>query len=62
MDSGKRVHGGKERFAFENDFQLKHLRRVLNENWRRLPEQVATAKKIEIEVQWAREGRRPSAC
>ena len=42
-----------ERFAFENDFQLKHLRRVLNENWRRLPESVATANKIEIEVKWS---------
>src|SRR3982751_3432557 len=28
---GKTLHGGKERFAFENDFQLKHVRRVLNE-------------------------------
>jgi hypothetical protein len=49
---GKHVRGGQERFAFENDFQLKHLRRVLNENWRRLPESVATAETIEIEVQW----------
>lgn len=50
---GKRMRGGKERFAFENDFLLKHLRRVLNENWRRLPESVATAPKIEIEVKWS---------
>src|SRR5689334_22135513 len=49
---GKRVRGGKERFAFENDFLLKHLRRVLNENWRRLPETVDTASKIELEVRW----------
>jgi len=49
----KRVRGGKERFAFENDFQLKHVRRVLNENWRRLPETVDSAPKIEIEVKWA---------
>jgi hypothetical protein len=53
MVGGKKVHGGKERFAFENDFLLKHLRRVLNENWRRLPESVATAGKIEIEVKWS---------
>jgi hypothetical protein len=53
MNEGKKVHGGKERFAFENDFQLKHLRRILNENWRRLPDQVGTADKIEIEVKWA---------
>src|SRR5262245_66679283 len=44
-DHGKRVRGGKERFAFENDFELQHLRRILDENWRRLPESVATAKK-----------------
>jgi len=50
---GKRTRGGKERFAFENDFQLKHLRRVLQENWRRLPDPVATANKIEIEVKWS---------
>jgi hypothetical protein len=53
MTGGKPVRGGKERFAFENDFQLKHLRRILDENWRRLPEQVGTANKIEIEVKWS---------
>ena len=52
-NEGKRIRGGKERYAFENDFQLKHLRRVLNENWRRLPESVATASAIEIEVKWS---------
>jgi hypothetical protein len=51
--AGKPVRGGKERFAFDNDFQLKHLRRVLNENWRRLPDQVGGANKIEIEVKWS---------
>jgi hypothetical protein len=53
LDHGKRVRGGRERYAFENDFELQHLRRVLNENWRGLPEQIATSKKIEIEVQWS---------
>jgi hypothetical protein len=51
--AGKPVRGGKERFAFDNDFQLKHLRRILNENWRRLPDQVGPANKIEIEVKWS---------
>ena len=50
---GKATRGGKERFAFENDYQLKHLRRVLNENWRRLPPELATANEIEIEVRWS---------
>ena len=53
MSGGKPVRGGKERFAFENDFLLKHLRRVLNENWRRLPETVDSASKIELEVKWS---------
>ena len=52
-DGGRTVRGGKERFAFENDFQLKHLRRVLSENWRRLPERLATASEVEIEVKWS---------
>ena len=52
--SGSKVtHGGQERFAFESDFLLKHLRRVLNENWRRLPEPIATATDIEIDVHWS---------
>jgi hypothetical protein len=50
---GKIMRGGKERFAFDNEFQLTHLKRVLNENWRRLPEQIAKASEIEIEVKWA---------
>lgn len=50
---GKVIHGGQERYAFENEFLLKHLRRVLNENWRRLPEPVANAGAIEIEVRWS---------
>jgi hypothetical protein len=52
-DGGQTTRGGKERFAFENDFQLKHLRRILNENWRRLPEGLATASAVEIEVKWS---------
>jgi hypothetical protein len=50
---GKVVQGGQERYAFENDFLLKHLHRVLNENWRRLPEPIENAKAIEIEVKWS---------
>ncbi|HVV48632.1 MAG TPA: hypothetical protein VHO06_03150 [Polyangia bacterium] len=50
---GKVMHGGKERYAFDNDFQLKHLRRVLSENWKRLPDALATANEVEIEVHWS---------
>jgi len=50
---GKVVHGGQERYAFENEFLLTHLRRVLDDNWRRLPEPVPTATAVEIEVRWS---------
>jgi hypothetical protein len=50
---GRAVRGGRQRFAFENDFQLKHLRRVLDENWKRLPEPLANASEIELEVKWS---------
>jgi len=50
---GKVIHGGQERYAFENEFLLTHLRRVLDDNWRRLPEPVASATAIEIEVRWS---------
>jgi hypothetical protein len=53
QSGGKTTRGGKERFAFDSDFLLKHLRRVLNENWRRLPAPLATATDIEIEVHWS---------
>jgi len=52
-EGSKLDRGGRERFAFENDFQLKHLRRVLNQNWRRLPDELQTATAIEIEVKWS---------
>jgi hypothetical protein len=48
----KPVRGGRARFAFEGDFQLKHLRRMLNENWRRLPDELASAQRIDVEVKW----------
>jgi hypothetical protein len=52
-DGHKAIRGGKARLAFQTDFQLKHLRRILNDNWQRLPEELATASKVEIEVRWA---------
>jgi hypothetical protein len=49
----KTIHGGKARFAFEGEFQLKNLRRVLSENWRRLPDQLDSAERVELEVRWS---------
>ncbi|HEY2901973.1 MAG TPA: hypothetical protein VGL59_15430 [Polyangia bacterium] len=51
-DAAHPVRGGKALMAFSGEFLLKNLRRVLNENWKSLPEEVATAKKIELEVSW----------
>lgn len=45
--------GGITRFAFEDDFQLRELRRVLGENWKKLPPEVMTAARVDLEVQWA---------
>jgi hypothetical protein len=52
-DGIKTVRGGKTRLTFQGDFLLKNLRRVLDDNWRRLPEELATADKVDIEVRWA---------
>jgi len=51
--AGKALRGGRDRFAFRGDFQLRHLRRVLGENWQGLPPALATADKVELEVKWS---------
>ncbi len=51
--TGKRAAGGRSRFAFATEFQLKHLRRVLADSWRPLPGSLVKAERIEIEVRWA---------
>lgn len=51
-DGVKTVRGGKAKIAFEGDFLLKNVKRVLKENWRRLPEELDAAQKVEIEVRW----------
>lgn len=50
---GKGHLSGRARYAFETDFQLQAIRQVLNENWRRLPDDLATASRIDVEVQWS---------
>ena len=50
---GKRANGGKSSFAFTSDGQLAVLRRVLSDNWRRVPEEVMTADQVEVEVRWS---------
>ncbi|HET6283470.1 MAG TPA: hypothetical protein VFH73_21105 [Polyangia bacterium] len=51
-DAKKSLRGGKALYAFETEFQLKHLRRILDNNWKRLPEEIAKAKRIDLEVYW----------
>lgn len=45
--------GGRSTFRFEGEFQLTHLRRVLGENWKRLPDPLAKASRVDLEVLWA---------
>lgn len=52
-DGIKTVRGGKARLVFEGSFLLKNGKRVLNENWKRLPEELGEAQKFEVEVRWA---------
>src|SRR5207253_4179178 len=51
--ASKPIRGGKNLYRFETDFQLKHLRRVLNENWKGLPEQLPAANAVDLEVHWS---------
>jgi hypothetical protein len=56
LEGGDGVHtirGGRARLVFEGSFLLKNGRRILEDNWRKLPEQLATTDKFEIEVRWA---------
>src|SRR4029077_4254142 len=48
-----RQQGGKNRFSFETDFQLKQVRRTLDDNWKNLPESLAKAERVDIEVHWS---------
>jgi hypothetical protein len=45
--------GGRSRYAFQTDFQRATLRRLLDENWKRLPDELRKADRIDLEVYWA---------
>ena len=56
MENGtgaKAQRGGRARFAFATDFQLKKLREVLHQNWKRLPPEVDSAPRIDLGVVWS---------
>lgn len=50
---GKGSRSGLSRFTFEMDSQLQAVRQVLRENWKRLPDELMTARRIEIQVRWS---------
>jgi hypothetical protein len=51
--TGAQPAGGVTTFAFEEEPQLRVLRRVLNENWEKLPEKLMKAQRVELQVKWA---------
>lgn len=53
-NAGKKAQaGGRSRYAFQTDFQRATLRRLLGENWKRLPDELRKAERIDLEVHWA---------
>jgi hypothetical protein len=45
--------GGLTTFSFDSDSQLRLVRRVLTENWSKLPEKLTKASRIQLQVKWA---------
>jgi len=46
--------GGRAIFSFQTDSQLRLIRRVLSDNWEKLPEKLMkSAQRIDLEVKWA---------
>jgi hypothetical protein len=46
--------GGRETFSFQSDAQLRLIRRVLTDNWEKLPVKLMkSAQRIDLEVKWA---------
>ena len=50
---GRGQPSGRSRLRFETEFQLEAVRQILAENWKRLPEDITTATRIDVEVRWA---------
>ena len=47
------LRSGRTRFAFQGRAQLAALRRVLDENWARLPPAFLTAPRLDLDVYWS---------
>ena len=52
-DGSDKGLGGTTRFQFKSEFQLHYLRRLLTQNWKRLPPEMVNAPSIDLEVKWA---------
>jgi hypothetical protein len=50
---GAEAAGGQVTFSFQSDSQLRLLRRVLNDNWEKLPEKLMKSQRIDLQVKWA---------
>lgn len=53
VQKGEGATGGITRFIFETDSQLRNVRRVLSDNWTKLPPKLMTASKVELTVKWS---------
>jgi hypothetical protein len=52
-DGSDKGLGGTTRFRFSSEFQMHYFRRLLTENWKRLPPEVMKAPSIDLEVKWS---------
>jgi hypothetical protein len=50
---GHALRAGRSRFGFEGRAQIFTLRRVLDENWDRLPEAVVVSPRVDLDVYWS---------
>jgi hypothetical protein len=50
---GKHSSGGKTTFAFEAPYQVQTMKRMLSDNWSRVPDDIMKATRIEVEVRWS---------
>jgi hypothetical protein len=50
---GRVSPGGLRAYLFESEFQLKTLRRVLAQNWRKVPDSLMKSEAVLIEVHWS---------
>lgn len=53
VEGPRSIRGGRERFLFDDEFLVKRLRRVLEQNWRMVPEEITSAEQVELEVSWS---------